>query len=266
MSTSGTGPRQPRRPKIGARTPTARPRKVAGRSAGTDPEEVDPVTPVQSVETDEVVAEAPEEVTDEVTAEPAEPVEDPEPDEEHEHHLQEWPNEEPLAPAHPRRGTAILVAVIVLLAGLAAAAGWYLWGAEDPVVSTKRPVVIGQVSVASAVDVAAKSAAKVTAWSYETYDEDVEADAALLTDEFAEEFRATKEDSREKVMSQKLAVTAEVAMQGVVRASPEQVVALVYLDQSATKDGTQLELRQYTILVTVLRTNSGWLISKMEPF
>ncbi|MDP2774643.1 MAG: hypothetical protein Q8O61_13910 [Nocardioides sp.] len=265
MSTSGTGPRQPRRPKIGARTPTARPRKVAGRPAPTGPDEVEAAETVEPVETDEVVVEAPEQATGEVAG-PAEPVEDPEPDEEHEHHLPDWPNEEPPAPAHPRRRTAILVAVIVLLVGLAAAEGWYLWGAEDPVVSTKRPVVIGQVSVASAVDVAAKSAAKVTAWSYETYDEDVESDAALLTDEFAEEFRATKEDSREKVMSQKLAVTAEVAMQGVVRASPEQVVALVYLDQSATKDGTQLELRQYTILVTLLRTDSGWLISKMEPF
>ena len=246
MTTPGSGPREPRRPKLGARTPTARPRKVAGRPTGTGPE------PVEPVETDDVPAEV-----------PAEPVE---PAEEHEHHLQDWPNEEQPAPRRSRLVTAILVAVVVLLVGVAAAEGWYLWGSEDPVVSTERPVVIGQVSVASAVDVAAKSAAKVTAWSYETYDEDVDADAALLTDEFAEEFRTTKEASREKVMSQKLAVTAEVAMQGVVRASPEQVVALVYLDQSATKDGTQLELRQYTILVTVLRTDSGWLISKMEPF
>jgi Mce-associated membrane protein len=264
MSTPGTGPRQPRRPKIGARTPTARPRKVAGRPAGTDPEPTErdesveihePAGPVESHEAAEV--DQVHEATDEPTDEPAEA---------HEHHLQEWPNEEPPTADHPRRRTAILVTVVVLLAGLAAAEGWYLWGSDDPVVSAKRPVVIGQVSVASAVDVAAKSAANVTAWSYETYDEDVEADAALLTDEFAEEFRATKEASREKVLSQKLAVTAEVAMQGVVRASAEQVVALVYLDQSATKAGAELEVRQYTILVTVLRTDSGWLISKMEPF
>lgn len=264
MTTSGGGPRQPRRPTLGARTPTARPRKVAGRPAGTGPEPVETVEPVEPVETDDFATEGPEEPVE--PEEPTEPAEPAEPLEEHEHHLQDWPNEEPPEPAHPRRRTAILVAAIVLLAGLGAAEGWYLWGSEDPVVSTERPVVIGQVSIASAVDVAAKSASKVTAWSYETYDEDVDADAALLTDEFAEEFRATKEASREKVMSQKLAVTAEVAMQGVVRASPEQVVALVYLDQSATKNGTQLELRQYTILVTVLRTDSGWLISKMEPF
>lgn len=266
MSTSGTGPRQPRRPKIGARTPTARPRKVAGRPAGTDPEPTEVDEPVAPAQVDEPVEVVEPDAVDEVV-EPDEIDEiDDEPAEEHEHHLQEWPNEEPPTVGHPRRRTAILVAVVVLLAGLAAAEGWYLWGSDDPVVSTKRPVVIGQVSVASAVDVAAKSAANVTAWSYETYDDDVEADAALLTDEFAKEFRATKEASREKVLSQKLAVTAEVAMQGVVRASPEQVVALVYLDQSATKAGAELEVRQYTILVTVLRTDSGWLISKMEPF
>jgi Mce-associated membrane protein len=262
MSTSGTGPRQPRRPKIGARTPTARPRKVAGRPAGTDPEptEVDePVEPVEPVQPVEIQEPAEVDDVDEPTDEPAE-------EHEHEHHLQEWPNEEPFEAPRSRLATVVLVALVVLLMGVAAAEGWYLWGSDDPVVSTKRPVVIGQVSVASAVDVAAKSAANVTAWSYETYDEDVEADAALLTDEFAKEFRATKEASREKVLSQKLAVTAEVAMQGVVRASAEQVVALVYLDQSATRAGAELEVRQYTILVTVLRTDSGWLISKMEPF
>lgn len=260
MSTTGSGPRPPRRPKIGARTPTARPRKVAGRPSGTGPEtEPEPVEPTEpGVPVDEASSAEPER-----DSEP-EPAGEPVP--EGEHHLQEWPNEEPPTGAHPRRVTAVLLAVVVLLAGLASAEAWYLWGTDDPVVSAERPVVIGQVSVASAVDAAASSAAKVSAWSYEGYDEDAEADAALLTDEFAEEFRKTKDASREKVLSQKLAVTAEVAMQGVVRASAEQVVALVYLDQSSTKNGTELQQRQYSILVTVLHTDSGWLISKMEPF
>lgn len=265
MSTTGSGPRQPRRPRTGARTPTSRPRKVAGRPAGADPaspEETDgsptvretaAVEPVEPVEPD---APAPA-----VVDEP-----EPEPAEEPEHHLREWPTEEPPAGPHPKRRTAVLVALVVLLSGVVAAEGWYLWGNDDPVVSSQRPVVIGQVSIASAVDVAAKSAAKATAFSYESYDEDVDADAALLTDEFAEEFRGTREAIREKVMTQKTVVTTEVAMQGVVRASPEQVVALVYLDQSTTKNGQKLEVRQYTVVVTVLRTDSGWLISKMEPF
>lgn len=262
MSTTGSGPRQPRRPKLGARTPTARPRKVAGRPAGPGPE---PET--EPVETELPVDEEP---VDEQVEEPAAPDgrgdEGPDDEPGEEHHLQDWPNEEPPPHLHPRRPIAILVAAIVLLAGIAAAEGWYLWGSDDPVVSAGRPVVIGQVSVASAVDVAAKSAAKASAWSYESFDEDLEADLALMTDEFAKEFRETKEATRAKVMSQKLAVTTEVAMQGVVRASPEQVVALVYLNQSTTKAGQPLEVRQYTIVVTVLRTDSGWLISDMELF
>lgn len=264
MSTSGTGPRQPRRPRTGARTPTARPRKVAGRATGADPEVTEPVRPVEPAATGEPV-DAP---TDEVP--PSEPVletaPDEEPAEEHEHHLQDWPVEEQPVGPHPRRRTAVLVAVIVLLAGVAAAEGWYLWGSDDPVVSAERPVVIGQVSVASAVDVAAKSAAQASSWSYESFDEDLEADLALMTDEFAEEFRETKEATRAKVMSQKLAVTTEIAMQGVVRASPEQVEALVYLNQSTTKADQPLEVRQYTVLVTVLRTDSGWLVSDLELF
>jgi Mce-associated membrane protein len=265
MTASGSG-RPPRRPPLGARTPVSRPRKVAGRQGpAADPSA--PVEPVeQAVEPDEPARE-PEDQRDEAVVDAPDAhahdgdadVDDDEPAED------DWPTEDARRPPS-RRATSLLVAVIVLLAGLASAEAWYLWGDDDPVVSTQRPIVIGQVNAASAVDVAASSAKEISQWSYETYDEDTEADAALMTEEFASRFRETKADARERVMQQKTAVTAEVAMQGVVRASPEQVVALVYLDQSNTTDGKDSSFSQYMILVTVVRTGSGWLVSRMETF
>ncbi|WP_134738996.1 hypothetical protein [Nocardioides sp. 503] len=267
MTASGAG-RPPRRPSLGARTPVSRPRKVAGRQGPTaDPgatgpveEAVEPGEQVREPETahddeTEVVDDAPDldgpaEVDEVDEVEPAE---------------EAWPTEDARRPSS-RRATSLLVAVIVLLAAVASAEAWYLWGDDDPVVSTGRPVVVGQVTAASAVDVAATSAKEISQWSYETYDEDTEADAALMTEEFASRFRKTKTDARERVLAAKTAVTAEVAMQGVVRASPEQVVALVYLDQSSTTDGKDSKFSQYMILVTVVRTGSGWLVSKMETF
>jgi Mce-associated membrane protein len=265
MTASGSGPRPPRRPSLGARTPVSRPRKVAGRQGPPAQQPVGAVGEPEEGLDEAVVAdevETPVEVDEDEAA-----AADPDDADKSDHGAgdDDWPSEEPARP-RSRRTTALLVAAIVVLAGLASAEAWYLWGEDEPVVSATRPIVIGQVNAASAVDVAARSAKEISEWSHETYDEDAEADAALMTEEFASRFRETKADARPRVMEQKTAVTAEVAMQGVVRASPEQVVALVYLDQSNTTNGTDSKFSQYMILVTVVRTDSGWLVSKMETF
>ncbi|MCD4534960.1 hypothetical protein LRP67_12780 [Nocardioides sp. cx-169] len=251
-----SAPRPPRRPPLGSRTPVSRPRKVAGRQASPGAAGEDPRT------------EEPEVLAGPEVLEP-EPLPDADPpggvEEADEADEADWPTEEARRPG-PRRATAVLVSAVVLLAAVAGGEAFYLWGTDDPVVSSSRPVVVGQVNAASAVDVAATAAKEISQWSWETYDEDTEADAALMTKEFARDFRKTKADARGRVLAQKTAVTAEVAMQGVVRASPEQVVALVYLDQSSTSDGKDSRFSQYMILVTVVRTGSGWLVSKMQTF
>lgn len=248
---SGPGARPPRRPLGGARTPASRPRKVAGSGA-----------PVERPR-DEVVE--PDVVEPDVEVEAAPDVERmPEPPEEAHEHV-EWPIEEqPEEPAPARRTTALLVALVVLLAGAAAGEALYVWGQDDPVLSSARPVVTGKVAATSAVDSAARSAVDIVSSSFRTYDDQVDLAAATMTDAFAEEFRATKAEIREEFVAQRTEVTAEVAAQGVVQASAEEVVALVFLDQSTTKDGGDLNVAQYKILVTVVRTDGGWLVSQME--
>lgn len=240
MSASGGGPRQPRRR---AHTPTSRPRKVAGRQPSPD----GPPEAIEAVETD---AEAESEVGEEHV-------------EPHEH--VEWPVEG-AAPGQPaaRRGTRLLVALIVLLTLVAAGEAFYVYGQDDPVVSSDRPVVTGKVAATSAVDAAARSAVDIVSSSFGTYDEQVDLAASKMTDAFAQEFRQTKTEIREDFIAQKTEVTAEVAAQGVVQASSDQVIALVFLDQSTTKAGTDLNVAQYKILVTVVRTDGGWLVSQLE--
>lgn len=245
MSASGPGPRQPKRP-LGARTPTARPRKVAGRTS----------EPVEPVDAREPVV-------------PVEPVEEPPPAapavEEPEHHEHvEWPVEEALEQPASRRTTRLLVALVVLLALAAAGEAFYVYGQDEATISATRPVVTGKVAATSAVDAAARSAVDIVSSSFGTYDDQVDLAASKMTDAFAEEFRRTKAEIRDDFIAQKTEVTAEVAAQGVVQASPEQVIALVFLDQSTTKAGSDLNVAQYKILVTVVRTDGGWLVSQME--
>jgi Mce-associated membrane protein len=224
-----------------SRVPTSRPRKVAGQRAHREPTAVPPDDP----EVTETEAE---------DAEPPPPAEPPlvEP---------EWPDETPSS----RRTTLALVALIVLLVAVACGQAWYLWLSDDePVVSAERPVVISPLTASSVVDTAAKATTEIVSASYDDYDEHVDEVAQLMTDGFAKQYRDTKEDIREKFIASRATVSAEVQEQGVVSASSEQVVALLFLTQSTERPREPLDVVQYRVEVTMVHTDSGWLVSKLE--
>lgn len=202
----------------------------------------------------------------EVEPEDLEDLEDPEDPEDAD---EPEPDAEPTTRRRPSRSgsprmTAILVAAIVLLVGLGGTEAWYLWGRDDPVVSSNRPVVTSPLAASSVVDTAARSAVEIVSVSYEAYDEQVERATSQMTTSFADEFRQTKTDIEEEFVADKTEVTAEVVEQGVVTASPEQVVALLFLTQSTTKDGEDLTVAQFRVTVTMVRTDSGWLVSDLQ--
>jgi Mce-associated membrane protein len=64
------------------------------------------------------------------------------------------------------RTTLVLVVALVVLIGVAAAEGWYLWLREDSVVSAGRPVVTGEVAHRSAVEAASDAADEIVSTSY----------------------------------------------------------------------------------------------------
>lgn len=224
---------RPRRPVVGSRTTASRPRKVAGRVAPESPDRAGGV-------------------------EAAEPLEAPAPPE---------APEAPEPPAEPRpanRMTVALVVAIVLLVGVAAGESWYLWLRDDPVVSSDRPVVTSEVATASAVDTAARALQKILATSWKDYAEQTDEAATTMTSAFAEEYRKTAEAIQDDFVAAKTEVQVEITHQGVVRASTEQVQALVFLTEYVTRNGTHLKATPYRALVTVVNTDEGWLVSDID--
>jgi Mce-associated membrane protein len=229
-----------------SRVPTSRPRKLAGQRQHAEPP-ADAGIPNEP---------EPPEVGEAQQPPPLEPPE-AEP---------EWPDETPPPPS--TRTTVILIAVITLLLAVAATEAWYLgfMGLRDetPPVSAERPVVVSPLTANSVVDTAAKAATQIISASYEDYDAHVDEVAQTMTDGFAEQFRATKEDIRDEFVASKTKVTADISEQGVVTASPEQVVALIFLTQNTQRPNEPLDVVQYKVTVTMVHTSSGWLVSNLK--
>jgi Mce-associated membrane protein len=240
-----TGSR-PRRPVVGSRTSTPRPRKVAGRVPGSSDVPEPPDAPLPSAESPPAEVITPELGT-ELPEEPAEPA-DIQPGE------------------HGRRATLALVVVIVLLVAVALGEGWYLWVKDDSgaVPTAEQPVVTSEVATASAVDTAAQALKDIVETSWKDYDQQVEEAMTKMTSTFAKEYRGTAEPIAAEIKRSKTEIKVEVTGQGVVRASAEQVQALVFLTELVTHDGTDLKSTPYRALVTVVNTDQGWLVDDIQ--
>lgn len=223
-----SGPRPPRRPVVGSRNPTARPRRVAGQRPGENPD------PGQS----------------------AQPGTDAAYDDE--------PGERTRRMLGSRRTTVALVAALVLLSGAAMAEGWYLWLREDPVVSAQRPVVTGEIAHRAAVEAASQSTTDILTYGYQDFDAQIDEATSKMTDSFAQQFRETAEDVKGDFVAARTEQEVKVVAASVVQASSQQVRALLFLDQYVAKPGKGTAVTPYRALVTVVHTDSGWLVSNIE--
>lgn len=248
--------RKPRRPVLGSRNPTGRPRSVAGRRE--QPETAAPEAPAAPEATEESpappVADAPE-ATETMERSYPEPADEPGP----------TPAESP-----PRRmlgslrTTAVLVAAFVLLVGVVAGESWYLWLQDEPVVSASRPVVTGEVTHRSAVEAASSSTADILSYGYQDFDAQIEAATEKMTDSFAEQYRETAQGVKEEFVADKTELEVRVVGASVVRASSEQVQALLFLDQYVVRKGEPTDRTPYRALVTVVHADGGWLVSDIQ--
>jgi Mce-associated membrane protein len=166
-----------------------------------------------------------------------------------------------------RRTTSALVVVIVLLLLLGAGEIAYLVRDPAPAVSAARPVVTGEVTRRAVANVAAGSTEEILSTDYRDYDQQVDRAAQQMTSAFARDYRSTADRIRTPFIAHRTRLQVQAVARGVVRASSSQAQVLLFLDQSVEKvqDGRRgTGFARYPALVTVVRTDRGWLVSDIR--
>jgi len=85
-----------------------------------------------------------------------------------------------------------------------------------------------------------------------------------MTDDMAERYRSSAERVRDSVVRSRTDTTTRVAAQGVVRAGPDEVLALLFLDQRETSGDRPPTYTARRALVTMVRTDGGWSVANVQ--
>jgi Mce-associated membrane protein len=265
----------PRRP-ASSRAPVSRPRRVAGQaSSPAETESVDLTKapaeppPVEPVET--TAAEAPAQAS---PVEPVEPVEttaaealEPAP-EISTGSIGDGPDERVGLGAlfDSRRATTVLLSLVAVLALVAG--GLFAWdGLRDDDTTakpSKQPVLLGGDDAAAGVDAAAKAAVTILTRNYQHYDDQIDAATDLMTEGFAKRFRDKADEVEPGFVDAKIDQQVRVVAQGVVHATRTEVQALLFMNYYVSKDAGDTVYTPYRVLVTVLHTDRGWLVSEID--
>ena len=160
-------------------------------------------------------------------------------------------------------GRRVLAVVALVLAGVVGVEVWYL-AVEPPASAEHRPVVLGDLEARAVVDEAAQSLTEITSTSFHNYDDQVTQATTLMTPEYAESYRATAESLRATFMDRQREIAAQVVASAVVRATSQQVQALVFLDSRLSERGSAPITLPYRTLVTMTRSGHDWLVSDIE--
>jgi Mce-associated membrane protein len=159
-----------------------------------------------------------------------------------------------------RRVLGVAALVLVVLAGFEAFC--LLGGTPDA--GEDRPVVVGDLAARSVVDAAAQDLTEIASTSFRNYDEQVDQATTLMTPEFAAQYRATAASLAPTFQERRRETAAQVVASAVVRATDQQVQALVFLDSQVSERGGEPVTLPYRTLVTMTRTGHGWLVSDIQ--
>lgn len=163
-----------------------------------------------------------------------------------------------------RRTTVALGTAALVLATVVGGEAWYLWGTSDPAPTAQRPVVVGDIDAQAAVDAAATDAAAIFSTSWKKYDAHLRTVTSLMTPDMASRYRTTAGPVRSRVVGSRTSTTTRVSASGVVRASADEVLALLFLDQRTTSDGGAPAYAARRALVTMVRGDGGWLVANVQ--
>ena len=123
---------------------------------------------------------------------------------------------------------------------------------------------------AAALEQARTAAETVLSYGYETLDEDFEEALALSTGQFREDYEQTSEGAVRDVATQTRAeVRADVVSAGVVQASADRVVVLLFVDQTTVSNRLDRpQTDQNRVRLTMVRstedTGPAWLVEQVE--
>lgn len=138
---------------------------------------------------------------------------------------------------------------------------------EPITVPSGRPVGATQLDVQGGVDAAASSAQVMFARNWETYDDSVDEAVGIMTESFAEEYRATSDDARREFVKRKTDVQVRVVAQGVVRANATELEALLFVNQYTIRgvgDDARTTFTPYRVLMKMVNTDQGWLVDDVD--
>lgn len=172
----------------------------------------------------------------------------------------------PVRRRHPVTGRTTGVLAACLLVPVTALAGeaWYLWGATAPAASATRPVTIGDIEAHTAVETAAQDAAQIFSTSWRSYDAHVTRVSALMTEGFATQYRSSAAPVRARMVSSRTRTSTKVAASSVVQATPDRVLALLFLDQRTKAHGSPPSYDSRRALLTMVHTDQGWLVDNVQ--
>lgn len=261
---------KPKRP-ASSRTSTSRPRKIAGHveSDPADNATVEAPAPQKSVPA--AKATAPSKAgTPSAPAAPSKP-------------------SKPVVPPRPltdrlglfagRPLTRVLMIGLAVLAVIVAAQGiWFGVKGDDHHGSAQqaqgtvdvpadRPVQMNQSDIDQGVDQAAKDVVTLMSLHYKTFDEDVAKAVDLTTSRFAPEYQRTTADLKDDYVKKQVELSAKVIGEGVVKANTTRLQALLFVNQWATRGvgkDRRLVLTSFRVLMTMVHTNTGWLVDGMD--
>lgn len=161
--------------------------------------------------------------------------------------------------AGPARGVLVpvLAALVVVLLGLTGYLGWKAADtAGPPAVETSRTQAL-----ASARD----AARAVFSYDYRRLTKDFAAGKAVTTGTFADQYSGTTAKLLDFAVKNKATVAADVSDASVVRASEDEVVCLVFLNQTSSSSAVATpRITQSRLEMTMKRRGGRWLVASIN--
>jgi Mce-associated membrane protein len=138
----------------------------------------------------------------------------------------------------------------------------------NPGVPEVREAEDTRVAAESAPSVAERAAEAILAYSHRTLDADQDAAQRFMTSSFAEKYAKTFDDTVEPTArTYRAQVTAEVQGSSVVRASPERVRVLLFVDQttrSTAHERPQVALNR--VEFDMVLDDGDWLVDDISSY